>query len=80
MVTLNRAVAVAEGGETERALGIVDALALDGYRYTHSTRAELLRRLGRTAEARAAYERALRLAVTEPERRFLSRRLREATG
>jgi RNA polymerase sigma-70 factor (ECF subfamily) len=74
VVELNRAVAVAEAGEPEAALAIVDGLALDGYRYAHSTRAELLRRLGRPAEARAAYERALALAPPAPERRFLERR------
>jgi len=74
VVALNRAVAVAEAGEPEAALAIVDGLALDGYRYAHSTRAELLRRLGRPAEARAAYERALALAPPAPERRFLERR------
>ena len=58
------------------ALALVDALDLDGYRYLHSTRAELLRRLGRVEEARAEYGRALELAVSGPERRFLERRLR----
>ena len=75
VVALNRAVAVAEAGDVEGALALVDALALDGYRYLHSTRAELLRRLGRDGEARAEYERALALGPTEPERRFLERRL-----
>jgi RNA polymerase sigma-70 factor, ECF subfamily len=75
VVELNRAVAVAEAGAPEAALQIVDALALDGYRYLHSTRAELLRRLDRPDEARAAYERALALAPPAPERRFLERRL-----
>jgi RNA polymerase sigma-70 factor, ECF subfamily len=74
---LNRAVAVAEAGRPQKALDIVDGLSLDGYRYLHSTRAELLRRLGRQAEARAAFEDALRLAATDPERRFLARRLAE---
>jgi RNA polymerase sigma-70 factor (ECF subfamily) len=77
VVELNRAVAIAEGGNPERALQIVDGLELDHYRYLHSTRGELLRRLGRPAEARAAYERALALASTEPERRFLKRRIDE---
>ena len=58
-----------------RALELVDSLELDGYRYLHSTRAELLRRLGRQEEARAAFEHALRLAATDRERRFLARRL-----
>ncbi len=75
VVELNRAVAVAEAGDPDAALAIVDGLALDEYRYLHSTRAELLRRLGRIAEARAAYERALALAPPAPERRFLERRL-----
>jgi predicted RNA polymerase sigma factor len=77
VVTLNRAVAVAEAGAPERALALVDLLDLGGYRYFHSTRAELLRRLGRDDEAREAFERALALAVTDLERRFLARRLAE---
>jgi RNA polymerase sigma-70 factor (ECF subfamily) len=77
VVELNRAVAVAEVDGAEAALGLVDRLDLDGYRYLHSTRAELLRRLGRDHEARAAYERALSLSGSEPERRFLERRLDE---
>ena len=77
VVELNRAVAVAEAGATEQALAIVEQLELDDYQYLHSTRAELLRRLGRTAEARTAYERALELARTEPDRRFLARRIAE---
>jgi RNA polymerase sigma-70 factor (ECF subfamily) len=75
VVELNRAVAVAELEGPEAALGIVDALALDDYQYLHSTRADLLRRLGRADDARAAYRRALELATAEPERRFLERRL-----
>jgi RNA polymerase sigma-70 factor, ECF subfamily len=75
VVALNRAVAVAEAGAPERALDVVDSLELGEYRYLHSTRAELLRRLGRQEEARAAFEHALRLATTDPERRFLARRL-----
>ncbi len=59
------------------ALRAVDGLHLDGYLYFHSTRGELLRRLGRDAEARAAYRRALELATSTPERRFLTRRLEE---
>ena len=77
VVELNRAVAVAQAGATEQALEIVDGLDLDDYQYLHSTRGELLRRLGRTVEARAAYERARRLASSEPERRFLARRIAE---
>jgi RNA polymerase sigma-70 factor (ECF subfamily) len=75
VVELNRAVAVAEAEGPEAALRIVDALDLDDYQYLHSTRAELLRRLGRREEARSAYERALELARAEPERRFLEGRL-----
>jgi RNA polymerase sigma-70 factor (ECF subfamily) len=75
VVSLNRAVAVAEAGDVAGALALVDALALDDYRYLHSTRAELLRRLGRLVEAAAAYDRALALGPTPPERRFLERRL-----
>jgi RNA polymerase sigma-70 factor (ECF subfamily) len=77
VVELNRAVAMAEAGEPEAALALTDGLALDDYQYLHSTRAELLRRLGRTEEARAAYRRALSLATAGPERRFLERRLAE---
>ena len=77
VVELNRAVAVAQTGASEAALAMVDALALDDYRYLHSTRAELLRRLGRVDDARSAYRRALDLTRAEPERRFLQRRLAE---
>jgi RNA polymerase sigma-70 factor (ECF subfamily) len=79
VVELNRAVAVAQAGATEQALEIVDGLDLDldDYQYLHSTRGELLRRLGRTVEARAAYERAFALARSEPERRFLAGRIAE---
>jgi RNA polymerase sigma-70 factor (ECF subfamily) len=79
VVELNRGVALAQAGLTEQALGLVDALAeqLDDYQYFHATRAELLRRLRRPAEARAAFERARALAHTEPERRFLERRIAE---
>jgi RNA polymerase sigma-70 factor, ECF subfamily len=75
VVELNRAVAVAEVEGPEAALAIVAALALDDYQYLHSTRAELLRRLGRSEDARTAYRRALDLARAEPERRFLERRI-----
>jgi RNA polymerase sigma-70 factor (ECF subfamily) len=77
VVELNRAVAVAEVAGPEEALRIVDALALDDYQYLHSTRADLLRRVGRTDDARDAYARALELARSEPERRFLERRIDE---
>jgi RNA polymerase sigma factor (sigma-70 family) len=75
VVELNRAVALAQAGSPAAALAIVDGLDLDGYQYLHSTRGELLRRLGRTGEARAAFTRALDLATDERERRFLRRRL-----
>ncbi|WP_406313724.1 sigma-70 family RNA polymerase sigma factor [Streptosporangium sp. NBC_01639] len=75
VVELNRAVAVAQAGDPAAALRAVDRLDLDGYLYFHSTRGELLRRLGRDTEARAAYRRALGLATSTPERRFLTRRL-----
>ena len=77
VVRLNRAVAIAEAGDPVAALAVVDALDLPGYQYWHSTRAELLRRLGRTAEARSAYREALALARTVPDRRFLERRIAE---
>jgi RNA polymerase sigma-70 factor (ECF subfamily) len=77
VVELNRAVAVAEVEGPEAALRIVDGLALDDYQYLHSTRADLLRRLGRAGEARTAYERALELARNEAERRFLELRIEE---
>jgi RNA polymerase sigma-70 factor, ECF subfamily len=78
VVRLNRAVAVAEADGPAAALAIVDQLDLPDYQYWHSTRAELLRRLGRRAEARAEYQRALDLARTAPERRFLQRRIAES--
>jgi RNA polymerase sigma-70 factor (ECF subfamily) len=72
--------AIAEGGDPVAALKLVDGLELDRYHYLHSTRAELLRRLDRTAEARAEYGRALELVHTDAERRFLERRLAELPG
>ena len=80
VVELNRAIAVAEAASTEVGLALVDRLDLDGYQYFHSTRADLLRRLGRADEARIEYRRALQLAHTEPERRFLRRRVAEVTA
>jgi RNA polymerase sigma-70 factor, ECF subfamily len=77
VVRLNRAVAIAEADGPAVALALVDGLDLPGYQYWHSTRAELLRRLGRADEARAAYREALALARTVPERRFLERRIAE---
>ncbi|HZD70894.1 MAG TPA: DUF6596 domain-containing protein [Actinomycetes bacterium] len=77
VVELNRAIAIAETEGPEAGLRIVDGLGLDDFRYLHSTRAELLRRLGRTEEARAAYRRARELTDNGAERRFLERRLTE---
>ena len=70
-------VAVAEVEGPDVALQLVDSLHLDDYRYLHATRADLLRRLMRTDDARAAYLRALHLTDEPTERRFLQRRLRE---
>ncbi len=72
---MNRAIAVAELQGPEAALALLDPLELDDYRYYHSTRADLLRRLGRHAQARAAYARALELTQPGPEQRFLENRL-----
>jgi RNA polymerase sigma-70 factor (ECF subfamily) len=77
VVELNRAAALAEAGQVERGLDLVEALELDQYHYLHATRAELLRRLDRLEDARTAYERALELVHSDPERRFLERRLEE---
>jgi RNA polymerase sigma-70 factor (ECF subfamily) len=78
IVELNRAVAVAMAEGPARGLELVDALeGLDRYRLLHSTRADLLRRLERPAEAAEAYRRALELTTNEPERAFLEQRLRE---
>jgi RNA polymerase sigma-70 factor (ECF subfamily) len=79
IVEMNRAVAVAMRDGPAAGLALIDAILARGdladYHLAHSARAELCRRLGRTAEARASYERALALAVQEPERRLLERRL-----
>ncbi len=80
VVELNRAAAIAEAGDAESALALVDQLDLESYHYLHSTRAELLRRLNRPDEACAAYRRALELVPSDPERRFLERRLDELEG
>ena len=77
VVALNRAVAIAEVEGPGAALAVVDELDLGDYRYFHSTRAELLRRMDDVAGAVAAYGRALDLATTEAERRFLERRVGE---
>ncbi len=75
VVALNRAAAVAEAEGPEAGLAIVDRLDLDEYHYLHSTRAELLRRLNQTDDARTAYGRALELVDDDAERRLLERRL-----
>jgi len=81
VVELNRAVAVAMRDGPLAGLALIDAILVRGdlgdYHLAHSARADLCRRVGRTAEARASYERALGLARQEPERRFLKRRLGE---
>ena len=81
VVELNRAVAVAMADGPEAGLAIVDRIALSGqldeYPYLHSTRADLLRRLGRRAEAAAAYRAALARTANEPERAFLAVRIAE---
>jgi RNA polymerase sigma-70 factor (ECF subfamily) len=74
IVALNRAVAVAELDGAEVGLAQVDRLPLEGYHPWHATRADLLRRLGRSAEARAAYDAALALTDNEAERAYLTRR------
>jgi RNA polymerase sigma-70 factor (ECF subfamily) len=75
VVELNRAAAIAEAGDVETALALVERLELDHYHYVHAIRAELMRRLGRMQEACADYERALELVHSIAERRFLQRRL-----
>jgi RNA polymerase sigma-70 factor (ECF subfamily) len=82
VVELNRAAAIAEAGDVEDALALVESLErapsrLGRYHYLHATRAELLRRLDRPDDARAAYARALELVHSDAERRFLERRLAE---
>jgi RNA polymerase sigma-70 factor (ECF subfamily) len=81
VVELNRAVAVAMRDGPEAGMTLIDAILAQGdladYHLAHAARADLCRRLRRTAEARASYERALALTQQQPERRFLERRLRE---
>ena len=81
VIELNRAAAVAMRDGPEHGLGLIDAILARGelgeYHLAHAARADLLRRLGRNAESRAAYERALALTVEEPERKLIERRLRE---
>jgi RNA polymerase sigma-70 factor (ECF subfamily) len=84
IVELNRAVAVAMAEGPEAGLPLIDELEaggeLDGYHLLHAARADLLRRLGRAAEAAISYEQALSMATNESERRYLERRLREVSG
>lgn len=84
VIELNRAAAVAMRDGPAAGLALIDAILQRGdladYHLSHSARAELCRRLGKTAEARAAYERALSLTRLEPERRFLQKRLEELNG
>jgi RNA polymerase sigma-70 factor, ECF subfamily len=81
VVHLNRAVAIAMRDGPEAGLKQIDAVLEDGklanYYLAHSARAEMYRRLGRTAEARASYEKALALTQQEPERQFLQARIRQ---
>src|SRR6266516_1124657 len=81
VVELNRAAAVAMRDGPEAGLALIDAILVRGdladYQFAHSARAELCRRLGRTEEARASYQRALELTQQEPERRFLEKRVEE---
>jgi RNA polymerase sigma-70 factor (ECF subfamily) len=75
VVELNHAAALAEAGNVETALALLERLELDHYHYLHSTRGALLSRLDRPDEARIAYQRALELVHTDTERRFLQQRL-----
>ena len=75
VVTMNRAIALAEIDGPAAGLVVLDGLELGDYRYYHSTRADLLRRLGRADEARSAYARALGLTQPGPEQRFLEQRI-----
>jgi len=81
VIELNRAAAIAMRDGPERGLALIDAILARGelreYHLAHAARADLFRRLGRESEAEAAYQRALELAVEEPERRLLERRLKE---
>lgn len=83
VIRLNRAVAIAMRDGAEAGLALIDGILSRGelreYRLAHAARADMCRRLGRLAEARASYDRALALTRQGPERRFLERRLREVT-
>jgi RNA polymerase sigma-70 factor (ECF subfamily) len=84
VVELNRAVAVAMRDGPAAGLTLIESILargdLDDYHLAHAAHADLCRRLGKTAEARASYQRAIALARQGPERRFLERRLAESTG
>jgi RNA polymerase sigma-70 factor (ECF subfamily) len=84
VVALNRAVAIAMRDGPQAGLELIDALMargeLDDYHFAHAARAELLRRMGRHADARSAYERALACVKQEPERRVLEQRLRQSAA
>jgi RNA polymerase sigma-70 factor (ECF subfamily) len=84
VVELNRAVAVAMADGPAASLELVETLeasrALAGYHLLPATRADLLRRLDRPAEAAASYREVLELATTDAERRYVARRLAETTG
>jgi RNA polymerase sigma-70 factor (ECF subfamily) len=84
VVELNRAVAVAMRDGPAAGLTLIESILargdLDDYHLAHAARADLCRRLGRTEEARASYQRAIALARQGPERRFLERRLAESPG
>jgi RNA polymerase sigma-70 factor (ECF subfamily) len=84
VIELNRAAAIAMRDGPEAGLSLIDAILVRGdlaeYHLAHSARGDLCRRLGRTSEAITAYERALELATLEPERRFISRRLKELSS
>ena len=77
MIELNRAVAMVEG--PARGLELMEQIDLPGYHLLPAARADLLRQLGRREEAATAYRAALRLVQSEPERRFLERRLQEVS-
>jgi RNA polymerase sigma-70 factor (ECF subfamily) len=81
VIELNRAVAIAMRDGPAAGLAIIEAILARGdlrdYRLAHAARAELCRRLGRTADARSSFERALQLTQQAPERKFLERRLRD---
>jgi RNA polymerase sigma-70 factor (ECF subfamily) len=80
VVELGRAIAIAEADGPQAGLEIAESLELEDYHYLHATRGELLARLGRVADARYAYERALELVHDDAERRLLQRRLAELPG